>query len=90
MTRRFDVTTTPVNMITALSLTDGNRYLIEPVAGRRPVRMWESVNAPTDLSAFHTVPAGVPWEVTVDTSQGLWLWCSVSAGSSVVVVSDAS
>ena len=88
MTRRLAVHTTPVNMNAALSLTNGSKYLVEPVAGHHPVRLWESASAPTDLSAFHTIHSGRPWGVSPGAGQGLWIWCSHSAGSSVVVVSD--
>ena len=90
MTRRFDVSTSPVNFANDLNLVAGNEYTIEVVAGHKPARLWESAQQPTDLSAFHTLAPGVPSYVTVDTSLGLWIWCSQSAGSTVVVVSDYS
>ena len=86
----MDVTASPQNVVSVLSLVVDTEYLIEPVAGHAAVRLWESASAPTDLSAFHTIPAGVPWSVTVGAGLGLWIWCSQSAGSSVVVVSDTS
>lgn len=88
-TRRFNVTTTPQNLCAGLSLVDERNYLVEPVAGHAAARIWEDVSAPTDLSAFHTIPAGTPWTIECQAGYGIWIWCSQSAGSTVVVVSDA-
>ena len=83
-TRRFNVTNTPQDMCSGLSLSDEREYLVEVVSGHQPIRLWESIAAPTDLSAFHTIPPGVPWSITCHAGWRIWIWCPPTASGSLV------
>lgn len=83
-TTEVAITTTPINLVTEMSLTSGQRYYLQNT-GNPTAYVAERTASPGDSDARHTVRAGDPHYFTVGT-RGVWVWAR-RAGA--VTVSEA-
>lgn len=90
--RARELSETPVNLVQALDLTQGARYILQNV-GERPLRLVEQAGQPDPSVPAHVIPAvavgaiessaATVWTITVGRD-GIWCW-----GSTTIVVGDA-
>ena len=88
MTLTHAVTTTPADLVAALSLAAATSYVVEVVIGNPAVRMFEGGDsAPTDRSYFHVTQPGAAGRIGITPASGkkVWVW---STGASRLVVTE--
>ena len=89
-TRGADVTSTPANLITAVTpnLDDGQSYTVENV-GAGAILYASAASAPAISDSWHVLVYGASVGITVDAAEPLWVRTPASAGGHRVSVTEA-
>ena len=81
----FDATTTPQDVVAALSLTDGTRYTGQNVSTVATLRVRQATGAPAPTARAHKVEAGGSFTIEPMAGQGVFVWTDEAGGCAVIV-----
>ena len=84
----FDATNTPRDLVAALGLAAGTKYLIQNVSTVATLRVREAASAPAATARAFKVEAGGPLSIRPKAGQGVWLWTDDRGGSCPVIVGE--
>ena len=91
-TQIYHVTPTPTNLVSELSLTAGDPYMLQvtdPSPSPSVVRLHEAATAPDPSDGGHVLQNLAFVGITPRTGEGLWCWAE-GQGHSVIVVTEAA
>ena len=80
----FDATTTPQDIVAALSLTAGKLYFCQNVSTTATLRIRDAATAPAATERALRVEAGGDFSIRPG-GDGLWLWTDEPGGCPVIV-----
>lgn len=86
MTQSYQVTTTPTNLKTQLSLEPDESYSIQ-VVGAMPIFYYEGSTAPATSVQAHCLASGSWPRITIDGGNPPWVW--TGNDTSTIVVTPA-
>ncbi len=92
MTQTYQVTATPTNLVSELSLTEETSCLLQvtdPSPSPSRVRLFEAPTAPDASGGGHVLENFAFISITPRTGEGLWCWAE-GQGHSVLVVTETS
>ena len=81
----FDATTTPQDVVAALSLTAGTTYTGQNVDTIATLRVREAATAPAATDRAHKIEAGGQFTIAPDPGEGIYVWTDDPAGCAVIV-----
>lgn len=85
----FDATTTPQDIVAALSLTAGTRYTGQNVSTFATLRVRQAAGAPAASDRAHKIEAGGSFTIDPQTGQGVFVWTDEADGAAVIVTEAA-
>ena len=88
MTLDHEVTGTPVDIVSALSLRVGTRYGGQVVTRDVVIHLREAATAPAVDAPAHIIVSREPFTIKPDPGMGVYLW-SVAGGPATVVLTEA-
>ena len=77
-----NISSTPANIVSDLSLSSGSTYLIQAI-GSSSVYLAEAASAPPATNGGHIIPPTDTWKLTVGTDR-IWVW-TAGEGSRIAV-----